>query len=219
MNHILEADSIKKDFGKKRILSDVYLKCSTGELVGLLGRNGCGKSTLLKILFGTLETPYKTIRIDGKNCSYPYRKSGLISYLPQEPIFPINISIYKTLKTVLRSEQLFEMMNIDRVVENVHRAPTKISGGERKFIEVCFIIALKSKFILLDEPFTGIEPIYREVIAEKLKECRKDFGIIVSDHDYRNVLATTQRQYYLNDATLWEIDGIEDLQKFGYIGK
>jgi len=76
---------------------------------------------------------------------------------------------------------------------------------------------LKSKFILLDEPFTGIEPIYREVISDKLKACRKDFGIMVSDHDYRNVLATTQRQYYLNDGTLWEINGMEDLQKFGYI--
>jgi ABC-type multidrug transport system ATPase subunit len=83
MNHILEVDSVILNFGDKRVLSDVYLKCCTGEVVGILGRNGSGKTTLLRIIFGELETTNKSIRINGQVISEPYKSDGLLKFLPQ----------------------------------------------------------------------------------------------------------------------------------------
>ena len=93
MHHILEIDSVNKSYGQNRVLTDIYLKCETGDIIGLLGSNGSGKSTLLKILFGVENAQQKFIRIDGKIFDHPYKTSGEIAYLPQDSFIPKNLKL------------------------------------------------------------------------------------------------------------------------------
>jgi ABC-type multidrug transport system ATPase subunit len=93
MVNILEADSIRKTFGDRQVLTDVYFKCQTGDVIGLLGRNGTGKSTLFKILFGTLPADFKYLSINGKHLEAPFTKKGTISFLNQDNFLPGNMSV------------------------------------------------------------------------------------------------------------------------------
>ena len=104
MSHKLEIDSVNKSFDRNRVLTDIYLKCETGDIVGLLGSNGSGKSTLLKILFGVEDAEQKFIRIDGKIFDRPYKTQGEIAYLPQESFIPGNMSLTAAAKLYLRTD-------------------------------------------------------------------------------------------------------------------
>ncbi len=217
MRHKLEADSIRKSYGNRIILNDIYLSCSTGEIIGLLGLNGSGKSTLLKIIFGIVNTPNKSVRVDSRYYKTPYLIPGLISYLPQETILPPAMTVKRILKSVLDTSQLNRVISDERINPHLNKSTKQLSGGERKYLEICLVMALKKKFVMLDEPFTGIEPIYREIIGQKIKEGAADQGIIISDHDYMNVLSTSTRQYYLSNGNLKPSDGLNDLSGFGYL--
>src|SRR5258708_40300109 len=98
MQNSLEVDSVIKSFGKLKILSDIYLKCETGDIIGIMGRNGTGKSTLLKIIFGTINSSNKSIRINDKVYHQPFKTAGLVGYLPQHHFLLPHLSIYETAK-------------------------------------------------------------------------------------------------------------------------
>ena len=220
MSHKLEIDSVYKSFGRKRILTDIYLKCETGDIVGLLGSNGSGKSTLLKILFGIEKAEQKFIRIDGKILARPYKIPGVIAYLPQDSFIPGNITIAKAAKLYLRTDDRVQSFLDDTALDLIqNNRASQLSGGELRYAEIKLLLNIDVKFILLDEPFNGISPLSIEAIKNLIYISAQHKGIILTDHDYRNVLDVANQRYLLYDGGIRNIIDKNDLAFRGYMSE
>jgi ABC-type multidrug transport system ATPase subunit len=217
MQNILEADSIRKDFGDKQILTDIYLKCQTGDIIGFLGRNGTGKSTLLKILYGTLYTDHKHISINGIPLNQPFKLKGAISFLNQNNFLPKHMTanqIIQLFDNHLDKKDFFE----DSVLSKVSNTKIKnLSGGELRYLEIKIILNLDSKFVFLDEPFNGVAPIHIEIVKELIKAQAMTKGIILTDHDYSNVLDIANKYIILFDGGLRILKTKQEFIDWGYI--
>ncbi len=216
MSHILEVDSVQKHFGERSILTDVYLQCRTGEVIGLLGRNGSGKSTLMQIIFGTLDAQ-KFIRIDGKVYEEPYKTKDLIAYLPQHDFIPKHLSVKRAARLYLGKTSAEQFLD-DAILKPLSKNKTgSLSGGEIRYLEIKLLLNTPSRFILLDEPFSGVSPVMVEQIQKLILEKSPEKGILLSDHDYRNVLKITSRCCLIHQGSIKQISGKEDLIRWGYI--
>lgn len=217
MQNCLEADSIRKSYGDKQVLTDVFIKCSTGDILGMLGRNGSGKSTLLKILFGTLSTDYKHISINGEYLEQPYKKEGAIGFLNQDNFLPKRLTVRKILNLFdIRTDDP-EFYN-DEVLSKIYDTIVgNLSGGESRYLEVKLILNLDKKFVLLDEPFNGISPLHIDLIKEMIRKHAVNKGIILTDHDYRNVLDVANKYMILFDGGVKILRSEEDFIYWGYL--
>ena len=159
MPNLLEIDSVVKSYYGRSVLTDIYVKCETGDILGLLGRNGSGKSTLLKILFGTLSAERKFIRIDGKIYDQPYKSLNEICYLPQHSFLPKHLNVERTVEIYLGKGQIAGFMD-DPVLSILRTTKiSQLSGGELRYLEIKMLLHIDCKFVLLDEPFNGVSPI------------------------------------------------------------
>ena len=220
MSHQLEIDSVNKSFGQNRVLTDIYLKCETGDIVGMLGSNGSGKSTFLKILFGTERAEQKFIRIDGKVFERPYLTPGEIAYLPQDSFIPRNMTLSSAAKLYLSADDRVKLFFDDPALETLqHRKASQLSGGELRYAEIKLLLNIDVKFILLDEPFNGISPLSVEFVKDMIRKSAQHKGIILTDHDYRNVLDVANRPCLLWDGGLKSIKDKEDLVLRGYMSE
>ena len=219
MSHILEIDSVQKSFGRNRVLTDVYLRCETGDIVGLLGRNGSGKSTFLKILFGTLSAEQKFIRIDGRVFDRPYQTAGEICYLPQDPFLPKNMRLETVAGFYLPAGQTAQFFN-DPMLRYLKTSPvSRLSSGEQRYAEIKLLLNTDAKFVLLDEPFNGIAPVLIETVKDMIRRQAQHKGIILTDHDYRNVIDVANRHYLFADGGLKPVRDREDLVIRGYMSQ
>jgi len=184
----LYVDSVTKSFGIRQILTDIFITCKKGEIIGLLGRNGAGKSTLLKIIFGSMSADYKYIRIGNKQIDGLYDNRQLINYLPQHGFLPNHLKIGKIISLFCNKQ------NADLIIANEHIRPLinkkskALSGGEKRLVEIFLITYSDAAYILIDEPFNGIAPVYKDEIKSIIKEHSSSKGFIITDHDYRNIL-------------------------------
>jgi ABC-type multidrug transport system ATPase subunit len=218
MKNLLEVDSVMIAFDNRNILNGCYFKCETGDIIGLLGRNGCGKSSLLKIVFGTLSTYNKFIRINQKVYDQPYKHRNLIAYLPQHDFLPKNLSIKKIINIYIDSNFKREVISNDnRLKYHLNKKITELSGGELRYLEILLLVNLNVKFILLDEPFSKVEPLYKEVIINLIKEYSSTIGFVITDHDYSNIIATSSHIILINNAACKPIDNLTDLERFNYV--
>ena len=216
MNNILEVDIVIMNFADKRVLSNVYLKCETGEVVGILGRNGSGKTTLLRIIFGELETPDKSIRINGKVIYEPYKIKGLIKFLPQFNFMLQDISVSQVFRSF--ENDFSDFVQIFPDFEKYYkRKLIELSGGEKRIVEIYTILTSKSLFCMLDEPFTHIMPIHIECIKYLIEREKTKKGIILIDHLYQNVIDICNRIYIIENGKTNLVLSEPDFQKFGYL--
>jgi ABC-type lipopolysaccharide export system ATPase subunit len=217
MSDLLEVDSIRKEFGTKQVLTDIALKCQPGDIIGLLGRNGSGKSTLLKIIFGTLYTDYKFIRINDRIFNQPFKTKNTIAYLNQDNFLPKNITVKQAFEIYSNDPHRKEFPE-DEVISKVwHTKIRNLSGGESRYIEVKLLLNLDTLFVLLDEPFNGISPLHVELIKKMIIDKSLKKGILLTDHDYRNVLDVANRYYLLFDGGLKSVKTKQDLIDWGYV--
>ena len=218
MNNLLEVDSVMVSFDDRKILGGCYLKCETGDIIGILGRNGCGKSSLLKIIFGSLFTYNKFIRINGRVYDQPYKHGNLVAYLPQHDFLPKNIAIKKIIDIYLPTAfGREEIRNDPRLKQHLKKSISELSGGELRYLEIMLLVNLDVKFILLDEPFSKVEPLYKEVIANLIKENRSKKGFIITDHDYRNIIATSDRIILISNGVCKPIVNLIELEQWNYV--
>lgn len=218
MSH-LHVDSVRKSYGNNLILSDVFLSCKTGEIKGLIGRNGCGKSTLLKIIFGVEKAEFSFVRVNNKIIRNISDGRNLINYLPQDNFLPNNIKIKRLIRLFLgkkKSDLLFENAFIKPLLNKTNNV---LSGGEKRIVEILLILNSEAVFILLDEPFNGVSPIVREQIISIINSMRNIKGIIITDHDYRNVIKLADKIVFLKDGHLKEIKKHEELIELGYLSE
>ena len=213
---ILEFDGIQFNFDEKQLLSGIYLKCETGKVTGLLGRNGSGKSTILKIVFGSLYTDVISVRIDGKPLSPPSYRSRQIAYLPQDSFIPNDLSLQKILQLYEVDEDKI-LQPFPELKDDLALRSDEVSGGRLRLFEVLLILYSKAVFCLLDEPFTGLTPVFVERLQSVINNQKVKKGILVSDHLYRQVIDLSDSLYLLTEGKTYLVQDINDLVQRGYL--
>lgn len=214
---VLEIDSVQKKFDYKSILSDIYLKCETGEIIGLLGRNGSGKSTLLKIIFGILEADFKFVRIDVviKNRTSDLFKD--ISYLSQDNFIPNSFSVKKAIYLSIDKNKTEEFYQDDFIDLLKDKKINQLSGGELRYLEIKLILFNPSKFVLLDEPYNGLSPIMIDKINQLITQNSTKKGIIITDHNYENVIKISSKLILLKEGKAFHLKDKNELIDKGYL--
>lgn len=215
MTNILEIDSVVLEFGNQKVLQNVYLKCETGNITGLLGRNGTGKSCLMKILFGELIPNDKSMRINNKPIYSTYRSPKDIRYLPQARFAPSSLTVKRILSDFgLNFEDL---ISIFPEFEKLYKSKlVNLSGGERRIFEIYVVLVSKTKFCMLDEPFSQIMPIHVSSIKKLILREKENKGIIITDHMYRHIIEICDDLYVINDGQTYLTKSVEDIEKLGY---
>lgn len=178
MEHTLDVKSVIHFFGKRQILSDISFTCRTGNVIGIFGRNGTGKSTLLKILFGTLLADNSEVYLDNQIADNKISLNKFIAYHHQEVFLPKN-SIVKNLIPLYFPDgedqnKLFYDKRINKIESKKVEA---LSIGEQRYLQFVLILHLNHYFVLLDEPFSMVEPLYKDLIKEKIEAYRHQKGL------------------------------------------
>ncbi|MBS9461640.1 ABC transporter ATP-binding protein [Flagellimonas sp. 389] len=213
---VLEIDNIELNFGSKRILSGIYLKAIEGEVTGILGRNGCGKTSLLKILFGSLQPKYKTIRVNGKNCKGKLYLSNNIAYLPQHKLLPSGITIKRIFNLYKEDWYKFtDFFDSFKIYKN--HSVSELSSGEIRILETYLVLNRHSKIIMLDEPFSFIAPIYVDVFKKMIQSKKKERIVIITDHFHNDVMDIGDTFYLIKNGNSKLITNKDDLVRDGYL--
>ncbi len=216
MVHILEVDSIILEFGATRVLQDIYLKNETGKITGILGRNGSGKSCLMKIIYGELKTHDKSIRIDGQAMLNGFRDYFLIRYLPQFHFIPKHLKINRIFNDF--ELDFSQFITYFPEFEKYYKVNlNKLSGGEHRIVEVYSILASKTKFCMLDEPFTHIMPVHVETLKRILISEKRNKGILITDHLYEHITDISDSLYVIANGKTYLTRDLNDLKTLGYI--
>lgn len=216
----LTIDSVNFKYkNQNSLLSGVYLDVEKGNIIALFGRNGSGKTTLLNIIFGTLKTFSKNLVINNKNIEKAYTKDKIIAYMPQKSFVPMTLTVKKAIDLFLDKSKRGEIYFDDRINKILNSKIYNISGGEKRYLEFLLIMALDRHFVILDEPFSQIEPIYSKKMKEIIREHSRNKGIIITDHDYYSVLDVANKLILITQGKTKEIKNKDDLIKYGYLSK
>jgi ABC-type multidrug transport system ATPase subunit len=217
IKHKLYIYSVQKNINDKVILSYIFLECETNDIVGILGRNGSGKSTLLKIIFGTTNADNKFIKLDDKIIRKElYKVSDTISYLPQENFLPHNLRVSKVVELGVDESNAEKFYADDFIFKLKDFRIKDLSSGESRYLEIKLILFSNSKFILLDEPFSGLSPIIIEKVKKEIKRCSLSKAIILTDHNFNEGDIVT-KLYLLKNGKNHKIIDKEDLVKMNYV--
>jgi len=217
--NFLKATNINKSYGNKAILKNINLDCKTGEIIGLFGRNGTGKSTLLKLIFGTVKAD--TIQIEINSQVYKQKDiipSKKIGYLPQDSFLPKEKKVRDIIALFYPNGNDQDKIFYAPQISNFEKTKVgNLSLGQLRYLELLIIGNLNHQFLLLDEPFSMIEPIYKDVIKDVLLELKKSKGIIITDHYYNDVLEITDRNFLIKESNKIDISNKNDLVKHQYL--
>ncbi len=220
----LYTEQIEKKYGKRTVVKGVSIDVNQGEIVGLLGPNGAGKTTSFYMIVGLIKPNSGKIMLDNEEITnlpmYKRAKKG-IGYLPQESSVFRKLSIEDNIKSVLEMSTFSKKEQADRLelvldefgLQKIRKSlGVQLSGGERRRTEIARALAINPKFILLDEPFAGVDPIAVEDIQRivaALKE--KNIGILITDHNVHETLSITDRAYLLYEGRILESGTAEEL--------
>jgi lipopolysaccharide export system ATP-binding protein len=220
----LQAVELNKSYRGRKVVDDVELEIGQGEVVGLLGPNGAGKTTTFYILVGLARPDSGRVLLNGEEITdlpmYLRARSG-ISYLPQEPSVFRQLTCEQNLLAVLETLPLSPEQQRDRLeellvqmgLETVRTSKAyMLSGGERRRLEIARSLTLEPSFILLDEPFSGIDPLTVKDLQEIIRELAKSgIGVLITDHNVRETLTVTDRAYILKSGKIFRKGRPEDL--------
>lgn len=220
----LRAENLVKKYGNRTVVNNVSIKVEQGEIIGLLGPNGAGKTTTFYMTVGFVQPLEGNVFLDNENITklpmYQRAKMG-IGYLPQESSIFRKLSVEDNIRAVLemttfskqKQEETLEKLIEEFRLQKVRKSHgDTLSGGERRRTEIARALAVDPKFILLDEPFAGIDPIAVEDIQSivyKLKQ--KNIGILITDHSVEQTLSITDRSYIMVDGSIFREGTSEEL--------
>lgn len=215
--HILEVDSVQKRYDIQSILTDVYLKCETNDIIGLLGRNGSGKSTLLKIIFGIETADFKFVRIDGVVKAKTSDLFAEISYLSQDNFIPNHLTVAKAISLTLEKSKIDAFYEDEAIQALRTKKISHLSGGELRYLEIKLVLCSASKFVLLDEPYNGLSPLMVEKVNLLLQQHSARKGIIITDHNYENVIAIATKLILMKEGKAHHLSNKRELIEKGYL--
>jgi lipopolysaccharide export system ATP-binding protein len=214
---LLKAVSVAKSYGGRRVVDGVSLEVKGGEVIGLLGPNGAGKTTTFHMMVGLVQPDNGRVFLNDEDLTaapiYQRARAG-ISYLPQESSVFRRLTVEDNLRAIFqtldlssaeqqeRADALMKMLGISHLA--THKAFT-LSGGERRRVEIARALVLSPFFLLLDEPFTGIDPIAVAEIQKNIRRLiRSGIGILITDHNVRETLGICDRAYIVNEGAILE---------------
>jgi len=213
---MIEVQGLEKSYNRRKVVNDISLKMNRGEIVGLLGPNGAGKTTTFYMIVGLVKPNKGKVFLDSKDVTkLPMHKRARLGlgYLPQEPSIFKKLTVeenililWEILGTIPSHEYENRLQELLGEMGLLHLRKSKgyqLSGGEKRRVEIVRALATNPSFILLDEPFAGIDPIAVseiQTIIQKLKS--KDLGIIITDHNVRETLSITDRAYIIHEGKL-----------------
>jgi lipopolysaccharide export system ATP-binding protein len=221
----LATENLGKAYGGREVVRGVSIQIERGEVVGLLGPNGAGKTTSFYMIVGLVQPDSGRILADGEDISrlpmYLRARNYGISYLPQEPSVFRKLTVEENILAVLeaqhlswekrrvRTEKLLEQLNLGHVRKTRGYA---LSGGERRRVEIARCLCIEPNFILLDEPFSGIDPIAVLDLQEIIFQLKADgIGVLITDHNVRETLSVTDRAYIINEGKIFRTGTPGDL--------
>jgi lipopolysaccharide export system ATP-binding protein len=213
-NRTLNASRLAKAYKKRRIIDDVSLQVSSGEIVGLLGPNGAGKTTCFYMMVGLIPADQGQITLNGEDITHlpmHSRAQRGLGYLPQEASVFRKLSVRDNILAILetrrdlgsqqrksRAEELMQEFHITHIADSLGMS---LSGGERRRVEIARALASEPQFILLDEPFAGVDPISVADIKQIIYHLQsKNIGILITDHNVRETLSICQRAYIVGEG-------------------
>ena len=212
---VLRVDGLRKSYRKRTVVSDVSFSVESGEVVGLLGPNGAGKTTCFYMIVGLVPVDGGRIFLDGNDLSHLpiFRRSRLgLSYLPQEASIFRKLTVAENIQAVLELRDLTTGeidSKRDSLLDELHIAHLRnspaisLSGGERRRVEIARALAVEPRFILLDEPFAGVDPIAVIDIQEIIKFLKnRGIGVLITDHNVRETLGICDHAYIINQGTV-----------------
>jgi len=214
---ILTAERLDKSFGGRRVLRDVSIRISAGEIVGLLGPNGAGKTTTFYMIVGLLRPDGGRVALNGVDVTdlpmYQRARAG-ISYLPQEASVFRKLTVEENILAILETlpisaeERQVRLWRLLEELSIAHLAKTKayaLSGGERRRLEITRALVIAPAFMLLDEPFAGIDPLAVIDIQNIIRQLKdRGIGVLITDHNVRETLGICDRAYILNEGSILE---------------
>jgi lipopolysaccharide export system ATP-binding protein len=211
----LRAEKLKKRYKARTVVKDVSLDVSSGEVVGLLGPNGAGKTTCFYMMVGLVALDGGGLFLDEQTLTHTpiHRRARLgLSYLPQEASIFRKLSVAQNIRAVLELRDIEEeeiQAQLDTLLHDLHIAHLRnspaisLSGGERRRVEIARALATQPRFILLDEPFAGVDPIAVLDIQKIIRFLReRDIGVLITDHNVRETLGICDRAYIINDGSV-----------------
>ena len=224
MSKTLSAKNLKKNYSQKNVVNNIDINLEKGEIVGLLGPNGAGKTTTFYMITGMIRPSSGTILLDDIDITnlpmYKRARMG-IGYLAQEPSIFGKLTVENNLKIVLETvlpKDIDQNNLIDELLDqfNIHHLRnslgSSLSGGERRRVEICRTLALNPDFVLLDEPFAGVDPIAVEDIQQMIMSLKKkNIGVLITDHNVRETLSITDRSYLLYRGEILKSGNAETL--------
>ena len=224
---ILKCNNLKKKYDTKIIVKNISLEVNSGEVIGLLGPNGAGKTTTFYMIVGLIKLDSGSILIDDIDItSIPIHKRFEygISYLPQEPSIFRNMTAVDNIKAILETDKKLSKHEKNNILDELitkfdlksflNTQGMQLSGGERRRVEIARALALKPKFLLLDEPFAGIDPLSVIDIQEIIKDLSQDnIGILITDHNVRETLKICNKSYVVNSGQVLASGKSKDLIK------
>ena len=233
---VLKAENLRKSYSGRNVVKKISVEVNTGEVVGLLGPNGAGKTTSFYMIVGLIQPDAGVVKIDDVDITnrpvYQRARAG-IGYLPQEASVFRNLTVRENINLVWEetgkrreakklTDELLEQFKITHIAETKGYS---LSGGERRRVEIARALTLKPKFILLDEPFSGIDPIAVADIQSMIDELKAHgYGVLITDHNVRETLSITDRTYLIHDGEIFlagtpsEVTNNEMAKKF-YLGE
>lgn len=221
---VLEGHGLYRTYGQREVVHNVSLEVHRGEIVGLLGPNGAGKTTTFYMLTGMIRPTAGKVVLDGEDITqmpmYLRARKGL-GYLSQEPSVFTRLTVEENLRLVLQMSDLNDgeqQERLEKLLEELHVAHLRksraitLSGGERRRTEIARSLVMKPSFMLLDEPFSGIDPIAVEEIQRIVVQLReRGIGVLITDHNVRETLSITDRAYLLYDGAMMKSGTAEEL--------
>jgi lipopolysaccharide export system ATP-binding protein len=222
--NVLKADALRKRYKSRQVVNEVSVEVRSGEVVGLLGPNGAGKTTCFYMLVGLIRADGGRISLDDGDITHEpvYRRARLgLAYLPQEPSIFRKLSVRDNVAAVLElkgyaGSQLDEQ--VESLLEDLHISHLRaaqavsLSGGERRRVEIARALAMQPRFVLLDEPFAGIDPI-SVIDIQKIVQflVERGIGVLITDHNVRETLGICDRAYILNEGSVLAAGGAEEI--------
>jgi lipopolysaccharide export system ATP-binding protein len=213
----LSTDEIGKSYKGRQVVRGVSVEVNRGEVVGLLGPNGAGKTTSFYMIVGLVAPDSGNVLADGEDITrvpmYLRARQYGISYLPQEPSVFRKLTVEENILAVLEVQSISQEMRrsrTERLIEQLNLGPVRrtrgyaLSGGERRRVEIARSLCIQPSFILLDEPFSGIDPIAVLDLQEIIAGLKSDgIGVLITDHNVRETLSVTDRAYIINEGRIF----------------
>jgi ABC-type multidrug transport system ATPase subunit len=216
MNRLI-VKSVRKRFGKLKVLEEVSFTCSTGEVLAIFGRNGTGKSTLLRILFGVLKPDHADILVNNQPLTRN-RSNEFFGFHHQQVFLPKNITVRNLVPLFYPDGDDQNKIFYDPYINRIEKQKIgDISIGEQRYLQFLLLINSSHPFLLLDEPFSMTGPQITEIIKEKIREKKDKKGFIITDHFYKDVLEIADRVKMMKNGVMISIAEKAELVTHGYL--